>query len=425
MRDLAAEKVELPEQLRASTFRLSPPAVSTPRVSTLSSPKNQGRNVNTDAVRHSILASVGRATPLVSWRLSRTKSNQDEDKAKLWDQNEAEKGALDPPDAGRGSAGPQSMFSVASAMDEEFIDWRDIVNDSVPYTLATAMPDSLSVSSRSREGSLSSEQIWNAIRVDAPRRSSKSQPLPLSLIAIPATETSSNGSGAAVATTAPLDLPSQDLPIYELNGVTGPFPTLSNSRLSSTSLDQLKDLQNELEKMMATLRSFSSSSPGSPTFISSSINDSNDDRQTRQPSSTVRRSSSTGQQSSSTCARTMSEFSLSNFPSPPPPQFHSLPTPLPALNLRLKEEDGRRARFGSPHDPNFRLPLPPRIPAALTDVPSSPHSDFTSDSPFYEDNGTLSASAGRPSRSSPRGTQYEITSFIDGKPWSFSFPSDF
>lgn len=418
MRDLAAEKVELPEQLRASTFRLSPPVVSTPRVSTPSSLNSQGRNVNTDAVRHSILASVGRATPLVSWRVSRTKLNQDEDKAKLWDQSEAEKGALDPPGAGRASARPQSMVSVASAMDEESTNWRDIVNDSIPYTSTTATPDRLSVRSRSRDGSLCSEQIWNAIRVDAPRRSSKLQPL-----AIPTTETSSNGSGAAVVTTAPPDPPSQDLPIYGLNGVTGRSPTLSSNRLSGTSLDQLKDLQNELEKMMAMLRSFSSSSPGSATSISSSINNSNDDGQARQPS-TVRRSFSTGRQSSSTCAPTLSDFSLSNFPSPPP-QFDSLPTPLPTPTLRLKEKKDRRARFGSPHDPIFRLPLPPRIPAALTDVPSSPHSDLTSDSPFYEDNGTLPAAAGRSSRSSPGGTQYEITSFIDGKPWSFSISSNF
>ncbi|OAX44752.1 hypothetical protein K503DRAFT_852339 [Rhizopogon vinicolor AM-OR11-026] len=420
MRNLATKKVELPEQLRVSTFRLSPPAVSTYRISTPSSREIQGRNVNTDGARHSALASVGRATPWVSWRVSRTQSNQDEDKAKLWDQGEAEKGVLDSPNADQGSVGHHRMVSAASVMDEVFTSWREIADDPVP--LATATPDKLSVSTRSKGGSLSSAHIWDAVRGNAPRRSLKFPPL--SHIEIPATATSSNGSGAAVIMSAPPDPPSQDSLIYESSGVTGRSPTTSRKHSSNTSLDQLKDLQNELDKIIETLRLFSPSSPSSPNSpisTSSSRSDSNYDEQRRQSSSTIRQSSSTGRQSSSTGrqssstgARTLSDFSLSNFPSPPwlASEMPSLPTPFPAHNRRLKED--RRARLGSRQgsiSDILKLPPPPRIPAALTDMPSSPHSDLTSD-PYQEDNGTLPAAAGRPSIFNSGGTQYEITSFI-------------
>lgn len=412
-------KVELPEQLRASTFRLSPPVVSTP----IPNSEAQGRSVGTDAARHSVVASISRATRWVSWRASRTQSNQDEDKAKLWDQSEAEKGVLDAPDTGQGSAVHRSVVSPASAMDERS---TDIVNESIPYSVATVMPDNLSVSTRSRHGSMSSAQIWNAVRVGVPRRSSKLQPPSLS---IPTATASSDGGGAAVIMTAVPEPPSQDSPIYELNGVTGQSPTMPRS--SITSLDQFKELQSELDKIIATLRLFSPSSPNSPTSISSSRSDANDDNDERmhQSPAAVRQSSSTGRQSSSTTGgRTLSDFSLSNFPSPPwlAAQVPSPPAPMPTRIPRLKED--RRARIGSCRDSSpdiLGLPPPPRIPAALTDVPSSPRSDLTSGSPYQEDDKTLSVVDGRPSRFNSGGTQYEITSFIGGRPWSLSFMNDF
>lgn len=410
-RDMTMKKDELPEQLRASTFCLSPPVVSTPRLSTALSSEIQGRNVNADAARHSALDSIGRAPPWVPWRVSRIQSNQDEDRTKLWDRGEAETG---PHDAGQGSVGHQSMASAASVVDKESTSWRDIVNDSVPYSLRTATPDSLSVSTGSKDGSLNSEHIWDAIRVGIPTQLRLQPP---SLVAIPATTT--NGSEAAVIMAAPPDPPSQDSPICELNGVTSRSP--GRKRSSGTSLDQFRELQSELDRTIAALRQFSPSSPISPTSTSSPRSDSNDDEKIP---SAVRQSSSTGRQSFSTYGvRTLSDFSLSNFPSPPSsPQVPSL---LPLYNPRLRED--RRARLGSCQDTSsdiLTLTPPPRIPAALTDVPSSPHSDLTSDSP-YQGNVALPTAAGRPSRFNSGGTQYEITSFIDGKPWFLGFMSDF
>ncbi|KAG1755144.1 uncharacterized protein EDB91DRAFT_1097530 [Suillus paluster] len=400
IRDLAMLK-KLPEHPRESTFRLSPPLVSTPRLTTPLSSENQGRSVDTDVARHSALATHGRASPWVSWRMSHRRSTQDEEKAKLWYQNDAGRGALDQPDMGQGRAGDQSMNSAASAMGKGSTEWRYFVNDSVPSSSALSMLNGHSVSTGSRNGSLSSGQILHAIRADIPPRPLPPKLQTMSLTAIPATATSSDESGATVIMTAPPDPPAQGSPIYGFKGVTRQPPSRQSS--SNGSLEELLELQNELDKTIAALRLFSPSSPTSTSPISplSSRSDSNYAEQMRQ--------------SSSTSARTLSDFSLSNFPSPPwlISRVPSLPAPLPAAKLRLKEDRRARLRFRQDSTSDaLGLLLPPRIPAALTDMPSSPRSDLMSDSPYQEDNRILPADAGRSLRFNSGGTQYEITSFI-------------
>ncbi|KAG2350509.1 hypothetical protein BDR05DRAFT_954600 [Suillus weaverae] len=401
-RDSALLKVKLPEQARESTFRLSPPAVSTPRVATLLNSENQSRSTRTDGTRHSVLAAVSRG-PWVSWSMSHNQSNQDEEKAKLWDQNEAGKEALDPPDVYQGSTRNQSITSAASFTDRVSTEWRDIVNDSVPNSSSLSMLDAQSAGTGSRNGSVSSGQIWHAVRADIPARPHPLKLQTMSLIAIPATATSSNENRTTVIMTAPPDPPAQDLPIYAIKGFTPQPPQVPSRKCSSSrSLEELLELQNELDKTIATLRLFSPSSPTStsPNSPSSSTSDSTQAEQLRQ--------------SSSTCARTLSDFSLSNFPSPPwlASRAPALPSPLPAVKLRSKEDRRARLRLGQDSiSDTLELP-PPRIPAALTDMPSSPRSDLTSDSPYKSDNGILSADAGRSYRFNSGGTQYEITSFI-------------
>ncbi|KAG1867916.1 hypothetical protein DFJ58DRAFT_117324 [Suillus subalutaceus] len=402
-RDSALLRVKLPEQARESTFRLSPPAVSTPRVTTLFSSENQSRSTNADAARHSVLATV-RYAPWVSWSMSHGQSNQDEEKTRLWDQNEAGKGAFDP---SQGSAGNQSMTSAASVTDRVSTEWKDIVNDSVPSFPRLSILDAQSASTGSRNGSMSSGQIWHAVRADV---STRPHPLKLqttSLVTIPATATSSNENGVTVIMTAPPDPPAQDSPIYAIKGFTPQPPQVPSRQCSSsTSIEALLELQNELEKTIATLRLFSPGAPishsptsTSPSSPSSSRSDSNQTDQLRQ--------------SSSTSARTLSDFSLSNFPSPPwlASRAPSLP-PSPAVKLRSKEDRRARLRLGQDSiSDTLGLP-PPRIPAALADMPSSPRSDLTSDTPYQEDNRILPADAWRSYRTDSGGTQYEITSFI-------------
>ncbi|KAG1885760.1 hypothetical protein F4604DRAFT_1676249 [Suillus subluteus] len=227
-RDSALLRVKLPEQARESTFRLSPPAVSTPRVTTLFSSENQSRSTNADAARHSVLATV-RYAPWVSWSMSHGQSNQDEEKTRLWDQNEAGKGAFDP---SQGSAGNQSMTSAASVTDRVSTEWKDIVNDSVPSFSRLSILDAQSASTGSRNGSMSSGQIWHAVRADV---STRPHPLKLqttSLVTIPATATSSNENGVTVIMTAPPDPPAQDSPIYAIKGFT-PQPLQVPSRQCS------------------------------------------------------------------------------------------------------------------------------------------------------------------------------------------------
>lgn len=401
--DAALLRVKLPEQARDPTFRLSPPVASTHRVTTLSNSGNQSRSINADFSRHSVLATVSRA-PWVHWSMSNGQANQDEEKVKLWDQGEAGRGA----DVGQGSTRNQSMTSAASVTDRVSTEWRDIVNDSVPNSSGLSILDAQSASTGSKNGSVSSGQIRQAVRADVPTRPHPLKLQTMSLIAIPATATSSNENGAAVVMTAPPDPPAQDSPIYAIKGFTPQPPQVHSRQCSSSrSLEELLELKNELDKTIAMLRLFSPSSPishspasASPSSPSSSRSDSN---QTEQ----LRRSSSTG-------ARSQSDFSLSNFPTPPwlASRVPSLPTPLPAVKLRSKEDRWARLRLGQDAiSDTLGLP-PPRIPAALADMPSSPRSDFTSDFHYQEDSGVLPADAGRPHKFDSVGTQYEITSFI-------------
>ncbi|KAG2160002.1 uncharacterized protein EDB93DRAFT_1196810 [Suillus bovinus] len=399
-RDLELLKVKLPERTRESTFRLSPPVVSTPR---LPSSENQSRSINANVTRHSTLATVSRA-PWVSWSLSHGQSDQDEEKAKLWNKSEAGKGAPDQPAVGQGSAANQSMTSVASVTDRVSTEWRDIVNDSVSNFQRLSMLDTQSAGTRSRNTSLSSGQIWHAVRADVPTRP---QPLKLQMITIPPTATSSDENGAAVVMTAPPDPPAQDSPIFVIKGFT-PQPPQVPSRQSSSgrSLEELLELQNELDKTIAMLRLFSPKSPISCSPTSTSPSSPSSPRISSIQAEKLRQSSSTG-------AQTMSDFSLSNFPSPPlSASWAPLPATLPAVKLRSKEDHLTRLRLGQGSiSDTLGLPLP-RIPAALEDMPSSPRSDLASDSPCQEDNGMVPADAGRSYRFNSGGTQYEITSFI-------------
>ncbi|KAG1889643.1 uncharacterized protein F5891DRAFT_1198572 [Suillus fuscotomentosus] len=400
-RDLALLKVELPHRARESTFRLSPPVVSTPRVITRSSSGNQSRSINADVTRHSVLTTV--RAPWVPWRMSHGQSDQDEEKAKLWDQSEAGKGAPDLPAVGQGSAGNQSMTSAAPVTDRVSTEWRDIVNDSVSNFSRLSLLDAQFASAGSRNSSISSGQIWHAVRADIPTR-----PHPLKLrtvsLAVPTTATSSDENGAAVIMTAPPDPPAQNSPIFAIKGFTPQPPQVpSRQSSSSRSLEELVELQNELDKTIAMLRLFSPSSPISYSSTSTSPTSTSPSS----PSSSRRDSNQAEEprQSSSTGARTVSDFSLSNFPSPPW-LAPSLPASSPAVKLRSKEDRQARLRLGQDSiSDTLGLPLP-RIPAALEDIPRSPRSDLASDSSYQEDNEVLPADAGRPHRFDSGGTHH-------------------
>lgn len=404
-RDSALLKFKLPEQARESTFRLSPLAASTPRVTTIFSSENQNRSIN--PARHSVLATVSYA-PWVPWSMANGQSNQDEEKAKLWDQNEAGKEALDLPDVGQGSAGNQSMTSPASITDRASTEWRDIVNDSVPNSSRLSMSDAHSTGTGSRNGLVSSGQICHAARADIPTRSHPLKLQTMSLITIPPTTTSSNENGATVIMTAPPDPPAQHSPIYAIKGFTPrPQQVPSRQHSSNRSLEELLKLQIELDKTIATLRLFSPSSPISHTPTSTSPSSPSSPRSNSNQAEQLSQSSSIG-------ARTLSDISLSSFPSPPwlASWPASLPAPVPAAKLRSKEDRRARLRLGQDSiSDTLGLPLP-RIPAALADMPSSPHSDLTSDSSYQEGNRIFPADAGRSYMFDSGGMQYEITSFI-------------
>ncbi|KIJ68305.1 hypothetical protein HYDPIDRAFT_24600 [Hydnomerulius pinastri MD-312] len=413
--------ITLPEPDRGSTFRVTPPVVATPRLSLIFGPSTSagttgtGRGTTTEALRRSARRSLTRVSSWVSSRVSRNRSAQEEDQERLWNQREAENGKMDPPYTNH----PCLRASLVS-LTEEPKEWAELVHDAAAshMSILSAL-DAQSAGTRSVEGSMSSGQILQAFRAEVAHRTPlRVRTSGLSAPAAPALSSDSHDEGLerAVIMTAPPDSRAQDSPIYGLGGIVRPpppIPAINGSRDSGVSLDELLRQQSELDKSIAALKLFSKRSSGSSS--SSQVNTPNSTELTRFSSSTGR--------------RTTSDVSLSNFPVPPwlTSPMPSLPSSRSPSIMRMRED--RRARLAAaaapPTSSSEPLPLPPRIPASLADIPSSPHSDCIPDSPYRGDNESLSAAAGRPPRFNSGGTQYDVTSFIGGghrngsleKPW--------
>ncbi|KAH7931138.1 hypothetical protein BV22DRAFT_1124516 [Leucogyrophana mollusca] len=388
---LGQEAITLPQPSRESTFRVSPPIIPTPSMSMIFP---SGRNASTEAIRRSARASA-RVTSWVSTRISRNRSIPEEDQTRLWNQSESEKGMMEPADTHR-----NSMADSIAIPPESVKEWKDIVSAAAPPLSPTPPLEYLPWTNlgRQREGSPSSSRLLNS-RLGVPR-------LRTSDLGAPAASVSSldsyygKDSGHAVIMTAPPDPQAGGLPIYGLNGMRRPqLKEGSNTaRKSSMSFEELLRQQSELDRSIAALRLFSPrSSPSNPS------NPPSDKSSEADPSEKTRFSSSTV---------AMSDFSLSNFPEPPwvMSPMPALPSPLPPSSLRMRED--RRARLALVTDLKAAELRPPRMPAVLADIPSSPHFQTMPESPCRGDNESLAAAAGRPPRFNSGGTQYDVTSFI-------------
>jgi hypothetical protein len=107
-----------------------------------------------------------------------------------------------------------------------------------------------------------------------------------------------------------------------------------------------------------------------------------------------------------------SEFSLSNFPSPPltfTATANGIPSPTSTLKAPFDRNEERRSRLMSKSDGVTGLPLP-RMPV-LNDYPSTPQSMPDSPGRNSEDTGDMSGNVSRMKVDSA-GTQYDVTSFI-------------
>ncbi|KAH7915406.1 hypothetical protein BJ138DRAFT_998063 [Hygrophoropsis aurantiaca] len=378
-----SEKPSLPRPSPESTFRLSPPIVPTPSISMIF--PSAGKNASTEAIRRSIRASA-RVTSWVSGRFSKSRSIPEEDRIRLWDQGEAEKGALEPIDTRH-----HGMNREVPDNTESIKDWKDIVSAAAP-PLSPMDGHTHWTSTRTPEDSPGGSQL---LRLGIPRLQTRDLGAPgVSSSSCPRYDRDSDH---AVIMTAPPDPQAQESPIYGLDGIRRrPFwQGNQSSQQSSVSFEELMRQQSELDKSIAALRLFSPH--GSPTNASSEkSSDAEFSEKTRFSSSTA----------------ALSDFSLSHFPEPPwvTSPLPALPSPLPPSSLRMRED--RRARLALVTDVKINELLPPRMPVVLDDIPRSPHSQTMPDSPYRGDNESLAAAAGRSPRFNSGGTQYEITSFI-------------
>jgi len=148
------QSMKLPRQPRSSTFRVSPPVVTTPRMSTiiLNPPSNSDRNPSTEALRRVARASSARMASWISGRLSGRLSRRVtilDDTTHLWARRDAEEGSL--------NLSPTSEEDV-SPLSEESVDWRNLVNTVVGNSLPDSPVATSAAASRRQTALMSSSQ---------------------------------------------------------------------------------------------------------------------------------------------------------------------------------------------------------------------------------------------------------------------------
>lgn len=373
----------LPEPPRVSTFRITPPAIETPRMSMVLGIATQNKGSTREVLSRSARRSLNHVSSWVSSRASRNRSRNEDEEVKLWNAKEVK---ADSPYTG--SIHTQLRASIVS-LAQEPKEWAEPVHDaSTNHMAITSILDAQSAIARSTKGSIHSDQI-----IPSHRRTvllqARTSSVPISSVP---TSISGAKQGASMA------IPPEASPVYGLGGIQ----SLTSTPDSRTSLDELLRQQSQLDQSIEALKLFSPRT---------SINSSSSNSVLNHKGVELTRSSSTGQ-------RTIcSEVSLSSFPVPPwsTTPVPSLPSPHPSSMTRIRGD--RRVRIAAarstPVQDTYTL-VPPKISASLVDIPSSPRSSSVPHSPLGEENESFSAKAGKPSPDSG-GTRYNVTSFIGGR----------
>ncbi|KAG9314485.1 hypothetical protein JVU11DRAFT_5282 [Chiua virens] len=354
----------LPEPVRGSTFRITPPVIETPHMSMILSTATQGRKPS-HALRRSVRRSLNHISSWVSAKISRQRSPYEDEEVVLWN---AEKLKVDPPNTGNTDTEQQASIESVTQRSKEWSEHpRDASADCVSIASASnARP----ADARPMEGSICSDQILGPsgmfVSYDAAPRQVPTSTVPTSSI-----PSSSKYAGS-------MTTPPESSPIYGLGGIR----SVASPSNSQTSLDELLRQQSQLDESIQALKLFSKR-----TSANSSCS-----KSVQSPRSVdLSRSSSIGQRT------VCSEVSLSHFPIPP---WLTTPTPSlpPSFSSTVKRVRG----------------VYPKASASLVDIPGSPYFDSIPYSPLGEENEPLSAEAGKASRSNFERTQYNVTSLIGG-----------
>ena len=349
----------LPEPARGSTFRITPPIIETPRMSTILGAATQNIDSSREVLRRSARRSLNHVSSWVSFR--RNRARHEDEEVRLWS---AEKVKVDAPYTG--SIDTELRTSIIPSLDAQ------------------------SAIGRSMEGSIHSGRTLHPSRADG---SQHTIPLRVRTSSVPISSVPSPIPGLKHARS--MAATPEASPVYGLDGIQ----SLASASESRTSIDELLRQQSQLDQTIEALKLFSAR-----TSINSSHSNS-------ARSVELTRSLSTGQRTVS------SDVSLSNFPVPPwlTTPVPSLPSSRPSSIKRIRGD--RRVRLAAAQSTPVQdtyASVPPTTSASPVDIPSSPRLNSIPHSPLGEENESLSTEAGKPYRYDSGGTQYNVTSFIGG-----------
>jgi hypothetical protein len=402
----------VPAIKRVSTFRVKPPTIDNTVIAIDSSYQNHPYS-DTRPERPSRSSTASRLSSwIVSRRMSRRRSVGSGDRAQLWNQDEAERGESPVEKIVIDGRGSPYDFPVGQAKEKQ-----SRKNSTATTPINDPQPNA-GADSESRWTATTANQKSMGDNSDAKNSSNnESDPRPPRMPRFDSMAYSigsyySDGPGKSALNTpsATATTRQAESPVYGLSGIVlranqgreTPAST-ARTRSSTVSFTELLRQQTELDKSIAALRLLS------PNEFKRDSSDLADGPVSAGGAKELNRSnSSVGIPSSM-----RSEFSLSNFPSPPltfTATANGIPSPTSTVRAPFDTSEKRRSRFISKSDGVTGLPLP-RMPV-LNDYPSTPQS--MPDSPGRnsgDDAGDMSGNVSRMKVDSA-GTQYDVTSFI-------------
>lgn len=363
----------LPEPVRGSTFRITPPLIETPRMSAVLGVAAQSKDSRRELLRRSARRSLNHVSSWLSFRISMRHSRREDDEVKLWNTERAKGGST--------NTGATLRETSTQASKE----WPRRVYDrsSNHMTTISALDTQSAITGSMEDSSRNNGRTLHASRPDIPQRTVSLQRITPARFSPPSFTPGAKHAGNVSITP-------EASPVYGLSGVQ----SLASDCGSRTSLDDLFRQQSELDKSIEALRSLSAET-------SNTVPNHRSIRLTRSPSTSQK----------TVC----SEVSLSNFPIPPGPTVPIPSLPSTRLSPIQRIRGDRRVLLAAARGQDTHALTPPRTLASLAGIPNSPRVNSIPHTPTGEENDSLFGDTDKYSRSDVGGMQYNVTSFIGGR----------
>ncbi|KII93240.1 hypothetical protein PLICRDRAFT_121653 [Plicaturopsis crispa FD-325 SS-3] len=405
----------LPDTARVSTFRISPPNIPTLKSDELRVSRRSTSLANLANIGIPPPASLAPPMPerrasstisrISSWVADKRASRRRSDEARLWDQNQAERGASPP----MGEAYDRTSEPMYNSPQNDGPKMAQGYQDPM-YTNDTVTPAPRPPFAQPPVSAFSVDTMDESPRPPLPKLNTGIAPSAYRQTVSPVQPSAFSVSSYYTKDYAGDDRKSMRLappvppfvprdtgsPVYGLERSSLRDRDRLSRRSTINSIEDLLRQQRELDKSIATLRLFSprDSAIGFPDDLREEKKDIGDSSSSA--SASLSRSASLAGQVKPDSGSARSEFSLSHFP--PPPRLEEAPALPSAPILRNRASEVPAAKMAAPD-----VLSPPVRPFAGGQVlPGSPR---------RESEDTIRATSREP-RVNSSGTQYDVTSFI-------------